>query len=249
MALMVTATAICETGEQPGLSAVKECFPKDGLVGDPINVSVQVTNTGDVPLTDVTVQDNHAGLLIYDSGDTNGNGELDPAETWIYTGSYDPGAPGSFTNQAEVKATAPDGTVITIPNNTDTCQREGAPGKLTISKEKRLKKWDEVEQFPWPNGPSYFYPDVDFRVCDGDVSDAGCGGDKLVTTLTITGPAPVSVELPAGTYTVCEDEPVAPFSGGAVDVVEGGSCKTAVIEPGEETNLAFVNCHPTQAYL
>lgn len=120
------------------------------------------------------------------------------------------------------------------------------PGKLTIEKHKRYKKWCRgVREYPWPAGPSYFYPDVRFRVCGGEVSDAECGDD---ITLWITGPDPVSVQLPAGTYTVCEDPPKAPFSS-KLDVVEGGPCKTVEILPGEESKLLFVNCHPKQAYL
>jgi gliding motility-associated-like protein/uncharacterized repeat protein (TIGR01451 family) len=51
-----------------------------------------------------------------DSGDTDGDNELDVTETWIYTGSYtitqnDIDA-GQVTNQATADGTAPDGTVV-----------------------------------------------------------------------------------------------------------------------------------------
>lgn len=80
------------------------------------------------------------------------------------------------------------------------------------------------------------------------MSDAECGGDKLVTTLTISGPEPVSVQSSAETYTVCEDESKALFSN-KVDMVEGGPCSTVDSEPRESESLLFVNCHPRQAYL
>jgi hypothetical protein len=140
----------------------------------------------------------------------------------------------------------------THTNSTTECFTTVAeePGKLILEKHKRMKKCcRRFKEFPWPWGPSWAYPDVSFRVCQGVVSDAECGSTvPLFTTLIVTGPDPVSVDLPAGTYTVCEDEPDAPFSR-TVDVVLGGPCKTVDIQPGETETLLFVNCHPSQAYL
>ena len=51
-----------------------------------------------------------------DSGDTDGDNELDVTEVWIYTGSYiitqNDIDNGEVQNQATAEGTAPDGTVV-----------------------------------------------------------------------------------------------------------------------------------------
>src|SRR5205823_10652672 len=44
-----------------------------------------VTNTGDVPLANVTVNDDVLGSITSFTGDANSNGLLDLTETWTYT--------------------------------------------------------------------------------------------------------------------------------------------------------------------
>ena len=53
-----------------------------------ITYTYTVTNTGVVPLSAVTVNDNLAGPATYVSGDTNSDGFLDMVETWIFTAEY-----------------------------------------------------------------------------------------------------------------------------------------------------------------
>ena len=80
-----------------GIAIVKEAVGKDEAgdkklneVGDVIDYRIVVSNTGNAALTNVVVSD----LLLSNnplqlqSGDTDGDSELDVDETWIYTGTY-----------------------------------------------------------------------------------------------------------------------------------------------------------------
>jgi hypothetical protein len=91
----------------------------DGItvdVGDSISWRYTVTNTGNVALSGVTVNDNQSGVTPgYQSGDINNNGFLDLTETWTFTavgvaiaGNYNNigTAKGSFTDTAGHSRTA-----------------------------------------------------------------------------------------------------------------------------------------------
>jgi uncharacterized repeat protein (TIGR01451 family)/gliding motility-associated-like protein len=101
----------------PEIAIVKEAvFNGDALnaqVGDMITYTFTVTNTGNVPLSNVSVSDPLItnGSMAYVSGDTNGNGMLDLTETWIYTATYyltqQDIIRGQVTNQAIASGTGP----------------------------------------------------------------------------------------------------------------------------------------------
>jgi uncharacterized repeat protein (TIGR01451 family) len=55
--------------------------------GDVIVYTVNVDNTGNVTLDDITVTDPDV-VLTYTSGDSDSDGRLDVTEIWVYTGSY-----------------------------------------------------------------------------------------------------------------------------------------------------------------
>ena len=96
----------------------------DGLTilsGESISWQYSVTNTGNVALSGITVNDDQVGVSpTYLSGDVNANNLLDLTETWIYTatgiavtGNYSNTGTvnGSFTDSAQqtsnVKASDP----------------------------------------------------------------------------------------------------------------------------------------------
>ena len=55
------------------------------VVGGDVTWTYVVTNPGNVPITDVAVTDDHAGVNpTFQGGDANGNNRLDPGETWTY---------------------------------------------------------------------------------------------------------------------------------------------------------------------
>lgn len=60
----------------------------DGLLipqGSPISWIYTVTNTGNVPLSNVQVTDDKGVVPVYQSGDTNQDNKLDLTESWVYS--------------------------------------------------------------------------------------------------------------------------------------------------------------------
>ena len=56
--------------------------------GQTINYTYTVTNGGATPLSNVTLVDGSGTPTLQPGGDANGNGKLDPTETWIYKSSH-----------------------------------------------------------------------------------------------------------------------------------------------------------------
>jgi len=115
-----TVTTLCQN---PAIAIVKVASYDDGGdcsdPGELINYTFTVTNEGNVSLANVVVTDPLLGGVVAgpDSGDTDGDNELDVTETWIYTGSYaitqDDIDAGQVTNQATATGVAPDQSTVT----------------------------------------------------------------------------------------------------------------------------------------
>jgi uncharacterized repeat protein (TIGR01451 family) len=71
-------------------------------VGAPIIVTSHVTNPGNIPVRDVEVSDDKGRHLTFSHGDSDGDDELDPGETWIYEDNFGLAPPGTFGNLATV---------------------------------------------------------------------------------------------------------------------------------------------------
>ena len=78
------------------------------LAGEPIVWRYTVTNTGNVALSDVAVSDDHAGVTpAYVSGDTNGDGNLDTTEAWVFEAGGTAVA-GGYANTGTASGTCTD---------------------------------------------------------------------------------------------------------------------------------------------
>ncbi|MGA2798652.1 MAG: SdrD B-like domain-containing protein, partial [Thermoguttaceae bacterium] len=77
-------------GVNPQLQLVKftnTTHNPDLEAGTPVSWTYEVTNPGNVDLMNLSVTDDQGVTPVYQSGDTNVNGLLDPGEMWIYTAS------------------------------------------------------------------------------------------------------------------------------------------------------------------
>ncbi len=130
-----SSTVVTDLCQSASIDILKTAMYDDGGdcsdPGELINYTFTVTNTGNVSLSNIEVNDPLLGGIVPgpDSGDTDNDGELDVTETWIYTGSYaitqaDIDA-GSVSNTATVTGIAPDQTTVTATSSTvvtDLCQ-------------------------------------------------------------------------------------------------------------------------------
>jgi uncharacterized repeat protein (TIGR01451 family) len=82
-------------------------------VGSTVTWTYVVSNTGEVPLSDVTVTDDHVGVTpSFVDGDSNGNQLLDLGELWLFqaTGIA---IEGQYANTGTVTGTSPGGQDVT----------------------------------------------------------------------------------------------------------------------------------------
>lgn len=103
----------------PGIKIVKYVNEEDAneptgpvvTVGSTVTFTYVVTNTGNVPLADVSVDDDKPGVNpVYQSGDANEDGYLDTNETWIYSATA-AAVEGQYKNIGTVTGTYEDQTV------------------------------------------------------------------------------------------------------------------------------------------
>src|SRR5690606_19520481 len=126
-------TTIIELCQNPAIAIVKTGIFNDengneiGKAAGRERENFTVTNEGNESMSDIVVDDPLLGGPIAgaNSGDTDGDGELDVTETWIYTGTYtitqDDIDNGEVVNQATTTGTAPDqSTVSDLSGSTTT---------------------------------------------------------------------------------------------------------------------------------
>ncbi len=76
-------------------------------VGDPVTWTYVVTNPGDFAIKEVVVTDDQGLSPVFEDGDTNGDGLLDPGETWTYSAAGTAES-GQYANVATVDGLATD---------------------------------------------------------------------------------------------------------------------------------------------
>ena len=81
---------IVETIYKPGidLEKISDKSGEEVDAGDTIRYTYFLANTGDVNLSNVSIEDDMVRYVSYISGNDNGDDLLNPGEVWIYEGSY-----------------------------------------------------------------------------------------------------------------------------------------------------------------
>ena len=103
------------------------------LVGDVVDFEYVVTNTGNVPVSNVVVVDDQGVIVTFQSGDTNNDGLLDLDETWIYTGSTIATA-GQYTNIGTVTGNDSTGTIPDAADDSDPSNHNGLLAAIDLMK-------------------------------------------------------------------------------------------------------------------
>jgi uncharacterized repeat protein (TIGR01451 family) len=73
---------------RPGITLDKTAAPLTVHICDIVTYTYTVNNTGNTPLADVSVSDDRLGEIPFVNGDSDGDGQLDTGETWIFRAAY-----------------------------------------------------------------------------------------------------------------------------------------------------------------
>jgi hypothetical protein len=98
-----------------GMALEKTCNVPTAFPGDIVTYTYRVSNTGDVPLGDISVTDDKIGEATFVGGDVNSDAVLDLDEVWAINAAYTvrEGDIGQLTNVATASGTGPDGQEAT----------------------------------------------------------------------------------------------------------------------------------------
>lgn len=244
-----TDTAIVTAA--PGLKVEKSAVVDDANhngaadKGETIDYSFQVTNTGNVTMTDVTVADGLTGLSAINPANV---ASLAPGDDTVFTASYvvtqaDVDAGGSVHNSATAKGDAPDGTSTeSAPDTTDTNVVPGAPS-IVLDKSSKL---DDTNG----NGKADVGETIDYTF---EVTNTGnvTATNVTVTDPKVTGLVPASATIAPGDTKVFTADPYTVTQDDVDDgVVHNAATATATV-PGGATvtsddveDVDTVDAHP-----
>jgi len=169
----------------PGIKITKT-GPIFGYVGDEITYSYNISNTGDVPLSNVNVGDDQCGPIIYVSGDENDNCKLDVDEEWMFNCTYVP----SFTFPKPLVNNA---TASGEWNDKKVEDSDDFTLYPFILRKKVFLYWDE-EKIDY----------VDYKDLDTWFTIDMSKGGEILDTFSISESVKKRLWLSEGTYQFCE---------------------------------------------
>jgi uncharacterized repeat protein (TIGR01451 family) len=178
---------------RPAIAITKEADPTEAQQGDEITYTYEVDNAGNTPLSNVSVDDDKAGDVTYQNGDTNNNDKLDVNETWIFTATYTvtEGDDNPLVNEATASGTDALGETVTDQASASVAILiYGIRIELTWDAETDLdshfirpggEMWDMLDDCHWRNeNPDWGLPGVveDNPVLSGDIR-GGYGPENI----------------------------------------------------------------------
>jgi uncharacterized repeat protein (TIGR01451 family) len=98
------------TPPPPGIGLEMTADPSSLSTAGSVTYTYSVTNSGAIPLTNVTVTDDKVSNVTLDSGDDNSDSKLQPSETWVYKGTLNLTA--TTTNTGTAKGSADTSEVV-----------------------------------------------------------------------------------------------------------------------------------------
>ncbi|WP_200977694.1 gliding motility-associated C-terminal domain-containing protein [Echinicola sp. 20G] len=120
----VNDTETIPANQEPSWTLSKSAITTGGYTdpGDVIEYEILVSNTGNVSISEVIIDDEEAtNGAVYQSGDSDNDEVLDVGETWVYTASYEVTQEdidaGSYTNTATASAVPAGGNIDDLTAN------------------------------------------------------------------------------------------------------------------------------------
>lgn len=103
------------SGSTSSIETKVEADSYEVYVGDTITYTYSISNTGTLQIISVSISDDVTGLPEYQSGDDNGNSQLDPDETWQYIAEHIASSedPSSLISTTTFTVTLSNSTVLT----------------------------------------------------------------------------------------------------------------------------------------
>ena len=114
----------------PGIEVVKSATPTTIYSGDGVIYNYTVRNTGNSTLNTVTISDNKCSPVLFVSGDTNNNQQMETTELWTYRCTTS--LTVDTTNTVTVNAKDESGGTVT---DTDTAVVNVITPSITVDKQ------------------------------------------------------------------------------------------------------------------
>ncbi len=186
-------TANASIPQNPALTVAKSADNPGLGIGSTVNYSIEVTNTGNVTLTNIAIDDPLTADESCPSSTLAPGASITCTATYTITSAD--GVAGSFDNTAEVSATAPDGSTV---SESDTAAYDVVPHyDLSVTKSTLTSPVLAGDPITWSINVSNNGPDTASGVVVTDVIPATVT-NPVVTGCTWTAPTCDLGDLAAG---------------------------------------------------
>lgn len=120
----------------PGIDVTKSVDKSQIAPGEEVNFTISIKNTGDVALTDLSVEESLPGCALSAAAGDNGNGLFETLETWVYTCKMAP--TDDVTNTVRASGRDPLGKLWSDEQCGRRCPEAGAGDRQRSQQDNRL---------------------------------------------------------------------------------------------------------------